>query len=94
MMSIQFRRMICLHLRISTRINTTCNFYRPYVAYRSRRYSSFSNGSVGSNVGGLGSQGEEDVKSPQVDQSRGWGPTFFKMFESAATTMASILVLA
>lgn len=39
-------------------------------------------------------ESEEPKKSPQTDvkQSK-WGPTLFKMFESAATTMASILVL-
>ena len=91
------RRLVYLHARIDTRSSIANTFHYPYHVYqsKSKRYGSSSSSSVGPNVGGQGLQGEEDVKDPKVDPSQAkWGPTFFKMFESAATTMASILVLA
>ena len=57
----------------------------------------YVNGFSGPSPGQIGPQGEEadaadaDEKSPPTSR---WSPTFFKMFESAATTFASILVLA
>ena len=67
---------------------------RPAIATRlERRYV---NGSVGPSPGQFGPQGEniEDPTETENNKSTSkWGPTLFKMFESAATTFASLFVL-
>ncbi|PNS20123.1 hypothetical protein CAC42_5573 [Sphaceloma murrayae] len=44
----------------------------------------------GSNIPG---QDEEESSSKKEDDRPGWGPTFFRMFESSMTTLASVAVL-
>lgn len=65
----------------------------PFLRARVRYVNGFS----GPGPGQVGPQGEV-VESSYADErpvpTSKWSPTFFKMFESAATTFASILVLA
>lgn len=67
---------------------------RPSRATRlERRYV---NGSVGPFPGQLGPQEEDAEDSTKTENNKStpkWGPTLFKMFESAATTFASLFVL-
>lgn len=64
----------------------------------SRKQERYINGFSGPSPGQVGPSQSEDVE--ELDKSRvppsesQWKPTLFKMFESAATTFASILVLA
>ncbi|KAG8630771.1 hypothetical protein KVT40_002390 [Elsinoe batatas] len=44
----------------------------------------------GSNIPG---QDDEEGNSKKGDEKPGWGPTFFRMFESSMTTLASVAVL-
>lgn len=56
------------------------------------------NGLVGPSPRQEGFQGEEEAEASKDSKSAKtgseWNPTFLKMFESAATTLASIVVLA
>ena len=66
---------------------------RPSAIRLERRYV---NGSVGPTPGQFGSQEEdteEQTKSEYLKSTSKWGPTLFKMLESAATTFASLFVL-
>lgn len=57
-----------------------------------RRYA----GGVGGSTPGQIELQREDVEDAQTERRKtwsNWSPTLFKMFESAATTLASILVL-
>ena len=38
-------------------------------------------------------QQDEDEEPKEKDQSKKWNPTFVKIFESATTTFASLLIL-
>ena len=67
---------------------------RPSIAIKLERL--FANGSIGPSPGQFGSQEEDTEESPKTEYNKAtskWGPTFFKMFESAATTFASLFVL-
>lgn len=67
---------------------------RPLIAIRLERRH--VNGSVGPSPGQLGSQGEDAEEPTKIEYSKPtskWGPTLFKMLESAATTFASLFVL-
>lgn len=66
---------------------------RTSVCLRSRRYVG---GIGGPTPGQIEPQGEDAEERTQPDPKKtrsSWSPTLFKMFESAATTFASILVL-
>ena len=67
---------------------------RPSIAIRLERRH--VNGSVGPSSGQFAPQGD-DVEEPMKIQynkpTSKWGPTLFKMLESAATTFASLFVL-
>ena len=70
-----------------------CRSQRPSIAIRLERC--YANGSIGPSPGQLGSQedAENSRKTEYNKATSQWGPTFFKMFESAATTFASLFVL-
>ncbi|KAK4984740.1 hypothetical protein LTR50_006419 [Elasticomyces elasticus] len=57
-----------------------------------KRLASFPSGNSG-NTQYPGQQDGSDGDAPKDDQASGWGPTLFKMFESAATTLASVAIL-
>ena len=67
---------------------------RPSIAIRLERR--LVNGSVGPSPGQIGPL-EEDTEEPtKIEYNKPtskWGPTLFKMLESAATTFASLCVL-
>ncbi len=70
------------------------DFQRPSIAIRVERRH--VNGSVGPSPGQFGPQGEDTEKTTKIEDNKPtskWGPTIFKMFESAATTFASLFVL-
>ena len=67
---------------------------RPSIAIRLERRC--INGSVGPLPGQFGPQREdieESTKSEYNKPTSKWSPTLFKMFESAATTFASLFIL-
>ena len=67
---------------------------RPSIAIRIERRH--INGSVGPSPDQFGLQREDTEKPTKTEDNKPmsrWGPTFFKMFESAATTFASLFVL-
>lgn len=67
---------------------------RPSIAIRLERRH--VNGSIGPSPSRFGPQEEdtEDTTKTEYNKSpSNWGPTLFKMFESAATTFASLFVL-
>lgn len=67
---------------------------RPSIAIRLERH--YVNGSIGPSPGQIGPQGEDTEESTKIGYNKStskWGPTLFKMFESAATTFASLFVL-
>jgi len=77
------------HPFLNSRFPTSTRVIRPIERY--------VNGFSGPSPGQIGPQGEEADASNADEKSlptSKWSPTFFKMFESAATTFASILVLA
>ena len=54
------------------------------------------NGSIGPSPSRFGPQEEETEETAKTGNNKStskWGPTLFKMFESAATTFASLFVL-
>ena len=66
-------------------------------ASRSEKNRRYINGLSGNTTGQIGPEREEvheSQESRDIPVSSKWMPTAFKMFESAATTLASILVLA
>ena len=70
------------------------NFQRPSIAIRVERRH--VNGPVGPAPGQFGLQGEDTEEPTKIEyneSSSQWGPTLFKMLESAATTFASLFVL-
>lgn len=69
----------------------------PNPAFAFIRQNRYVNGFSGPNPGQVGPQGEvpdEPQASGEIPRSAAWSPTMFKMLESAATTFASILILA
>ena len=67
---------------------------RPFIAVRLERRH--INGSVGPSPSQLGPQEEDTEESTKTENNKStskWAPTLFKMFESAATTFASLFVL-
>ena len=99
-MIVQFRPMNSF--RVINRSQQVPNLRRNLVAPFSKSILHFEidrrciNGFGGPTPGQVGPQGheaEEPQGSKGTSSSPKWGPTMFKMFESAATTFASILVL-
>ena len=60
---------------------------------RSRDYATGVGGPASRQIELQQEDGEENSQSEKNDTRSRWSPTLFKMFESAATTIASILVL-
>ena len=67
---------------------TRISFYRP-----SRNYAGGLGGPTPGQLELQGEDAEEPMESKRKFTQTSWIPTLFKMFESAATTFASILVL-
>ena len=70
------------------------NSQRPSIAIRVERRH--LNGPVGPAPGQFGLQGEDTEEPTKIEYNKStsqWGPTLFKMLESAATTFASLFVL-
>lgn len=44
-------------------------------------------------IGPSSADTEETIKPDKVEEPSKWSPTLFKMFESAATTIVSLMVL-
>lgn len=66
------------------------------VHWNSTRHASNFGGPLGGQFGPLNQEDEaieETPKPSKSEQNSKWTPTLFRMFESAATTFASILVL-
>lgn len=59
----------------------------------SRRYASDIGGPTAGQIDLQGKDVNEDTQTEQRNARFNWSPTLFKMFETAATTFASILVL-
>lgn len=60
---------------------------------RARRYAGGFGGPTPGQIEVQGENAEEYTQTERKKTRYSWSPTFFKMFESAATTFASILVL-
>ena len=95
-MSLSIRHAVCLrYVPNTTKHGATLSLYRLRISSHSNRRRYLNSGSVGPSPGQAGFQEEETAQGSEAKPSSSrWGPTFFKMAESAATTLASILVLA
>lgn len=72
------------------------NSYWKTVHWNSTRHASSFGGPLGGQFGSLNQEDEAIEETPKFsksEQTSNWTPTLFRMFESAATTFASILVL-
>ena len=80
---------LCFPLRLDAAILST----RIPFGQRSRRYAGGIGGSTPGQIDLQEEDAEDNTQTKRKRTSTSWSPSLFRMFESAATTFASILVL-